>query len=971
MFGEELILVHGAKGRGEIEAKDPNNVATLAPANPLSLGRGQFSRRRPMWPKAKPCVRECLHFGQMTFKVRFPNDLKHLRDGREDEDGAALPPIGKLRKRMPERYRGLDPPYPSVGQPWGRNQVGRLAGKCSFFVHTRPPSEDMNSSEEEDERPTDEMDVIPSEDSNSAQSATFTVCPICQCCFNDKHCFHYGGVSCYSCRAFFRRAHQGTKEPNFKCKRESRCDITEKTRRKCQKCRYDLCLKSGMDPSLVLDDDQKKVRFRNFLKKKLVVKEPVQPRPSPYELPQKRFLGKPHSFPQFGYVILEGRNSQKDSSVMIQAPGRAPESTSVSTERVEPCPSSDPPERPTYPARASPSEMLSTVAIAPSCSQILEAKSEEPLIPSRDFPTVPSTSRGFNATHEVPLRLVPVGSSRCNETLLDVGPPRESKDDLMDSIQQVYCLAMAQINISPQFIQDLVDFHSLESSNLTKWDLGEHIFRIGTHFKQFAQNLPCFRALCKADQLTLLERNTPLFVLYILAQYFGASSGEEQLQWLLDVNMPQNYSNSQPNYVGFETFNERLRIFNPEITAACEFGKGDFAHSAKVMSEAGITLRYSGMVANVILFSTNVASTVVNSTRIQAEFIKGLDLLSHAHHQIEATIEVEVILKMIKTLEHCQTFFNTYADWQTECGSDACPNLPFINLKLPYTKEEETWVENQVSWFTEAFVAIPIQKEFIQDFFSYTLLGVVPPRIVIQCYYFFSDRMHRSLHLHPEFTELSIEEQSKLWQRNSIDAMAICFARLEACDHGYGQAKILFGTQGPDNFLQRRFMNIALPHLIRKYTVKQVNKSVPILLAHEVDEYQEVVQRMKRVLQDDVAFKLILMITLFQGVESSSQCPVSKKRDAYVKFLERRIRQMGLLGVLKEELHAEADGLIGIKVIMETIGRMKPLIQKFEDTVIRLTTMMDKIREKVVELLEAGDKPTDIAKWFGIARSTV
>ena len=97
-----------------------------------------------------------------------------------------------------------------------------------------------------------------------------------------------------SCRAFFRRAHQATKTPNFSCKNNGACKVTAKTRyvsagseikpgrtwslarvtldcrRKCQKCRYDLCLSSGMDPEMVLNADQKQFRFRNCLKKKML-----------------------------------------------------------------------------------------------------------------------------------------------------------------------------------------------------------------------------------------------------------------------------------------------------------------------------------------------------------------------------------------------------------------------------------------------------------------------------------------------------------------------------------------------------------------------------------------------------------------------------------------------------------------------------------------------------------------------------
>ena len=42
--------------------------------------------------------------------------------------------------------------------------------------------------------------------------------------------------------------------------------VNVRTRRKCQKCRYDICLSNGMDPYLVLTDDQITERFKNKLK---------------------------------------------------------------------------------------------------------------------------------------------------------------------------------------------------------------------------------------------------------------------------------------------------------------------------------------------------------------------------------------------------------------------------------------------------------------------------------------------------------------------------------------------------------------------------------------------------------------------------------------------------------------------------------------------------------------------------------
>jgi hypothetical protein len=47
------------------------------------------------------------------------------------------------------------------------------------------------------------------------------VCPVCgeEAPPGETHRPHYGGICCYSCRAFFRRAHQRTRKPTLVCKK--------------------------------------------------------------------------------------------------------------------------------------------------------------------------------------------------------------------------------------------------------------------------------------------------------------------------------------------------------------------------------------------------------------------------------------------------------------------------------------------------------------------------------------------------------------------------------------------------------------------------------------------------------------------------------------------------------------------------------------------------------------------------------
>ena len=89
-------------------------------------------------------------------------------------------------------------------------------------------------------------------------------CSICGAAAKSTHLNYGSSCSCLSCRAFFRRTlltlAKGTR--NFHCSDLGRCPVNVKTRRKCQMCRYDRCLKAGMRPELVMDLSAKKRRFR-------------------------------------------------------------------------------------------------------------------------------------------------------------------------------------------------------------------------------------------------------------------------------------------------------------------------------------------------------------------------------------------------------------------------------------------------------------------------------------------------------------------------------------------------------------------------------------------------------------------------------------------------------------------------------------------------------------------------------------
>ncbi|RWS24076.1 Vitamin D3 receptor B-like protein [Leptotrombidium deliense] len=91
---------------------------------------------------------------------------------------------------------------------------------------------------------------------------------ICGVCGDRAKSYHFGGISCDSCKAFFRRSVQNDAYKNFHCPYEGECDITIMSRKCCQHCRFQKCISIGMEKSWVMTEEERLQMLKSRLEKR-------------------------------------------------------------------------------------------------------------------------------------------------------------------------------------------------------------------------------------------------------------------------------------------------------------------------------------------------------------------------------------------------------------------------------------------------------------------------------------------------------------------------------------------------------------------------------------------------------------------------------------------------------------------------------------------------------------------------------
>ncbi|XP_037803627.1 ecdysone-induced protein 75B-like [Penaeus monodon] len=79
----------------------------------------------------------------------------------------------------------------------------------------------------------------------------------CGVCGDKAKSMHFGGLSCDSCKAFFRRAVHNDAFMNFTCPYDGHCVINIASRKCCQYCRYKKCTSIGMERAWVMSEEDR------------------------------------------------------------------------------------------------------------------------------------------------------------------------------------------------------------------------------------------------------------------------------------------------------------------------------------------------------------------------------------------------------------------------------------------------------------------------------------------------------------------------------------------------------------------------------------------------------------------------------------------------------------------------------------------------------------------------------------------
>ena len=414
---------------------------------------------------------------------------------------------------------------------------------------------------------------------------------------------------------------------------------------------------------------------------------------------------------------------------------------------------------------------------------------------------------------------------------------------------------------------------------------------------EFASSQFLFKSLTKDDQITLLKNNIPLYLQYVMARYFSAETGIEQLNWILEgqLIMESLEEITKLSRISLNEFNSTVQMFPTSESAELYL-----RYSENVGMFYPFSQHCSGLVANMLLFYTNDSMTdsLKEPKRISCIFDEAKELVRVGFEHLDRHLYVNAgsnIGPLIHTLSKMKTIFGlckVHSD-----GKGLVRNVPQL-LAINYTDAEECWLNHRFSQFRTNYASVSPPADFFKDLLILLeSCGTVAHNFVQTWAGMTQERMRRVLKSNPEFSTMPDKCQEALWSKNHRSATALAWARINLFKSVKDQFKSCVGVIGlKDSSWECQYNKCTnLDKLKVNYCYE------PAMNHGRLDEsavqcLKTVMCEMQDMVMNDSIYKLITILSMLDtdGLEfSAAYGEIFKLKTIYLKLFQRKLNAIG------------------------------------------------------------------------------
>ena len=145
---------------------------------------------------------------------------------------------------------------------------------------------------------------------------------------------------------------------------------------------------------------------------------------------------------------------------------------------------------------------------------------------------------------------------------------------------------------------------------------------------------------------------------------------------------------------------------------------------------------------------------------------------------------------MVKTDNNSNVYnseFITHFPSNHSASQETIMSPSMYSPTISYSVEEENWINRQLQKFDTAWQKIHLGEDHIKEFIMYSFDVPLSKGFMANAFGIFIERYRMVMKIHPEFNSLNQCQQHKLWKANSLMAIGVIVAKLEACKTGNEQ----------------------------------------------------------------------------------------------------------------------------------------------------------------------------------------